>query len=246
MSKLGFFLSKKVGKAICDFKMLEDGDRVAVAVSGGKDSLALLKILEERRRIVPIRYKVVALHVDMGYGRSKAKDLAKYCKDNGYEYHSKNISISKDIKRGKVNCFWCSWNRRKHLFELAHKHKCRKLALGHHMDDIVHTLLLNLFFQADFGSMAPVQDFFGGKIYIIRPLVYVQEQELRRFTKELDFEVTSCSCPDADNNKRALMRKIVSKVEKVCFNAKINLFRSLYKDERFLKGYRDKAKRKKI
>jgi len=248
MSKLGFFLSKKVGKAICDFKMLQDGDRVAVGVSGGRDSLSLLKILEERRRIVPIKYSVLAVHLDMGYGCIHSGKMQKFFEENGYEYYIKKINILDTVKgdRSKIDCFWCSWNRRKHLFEAAIKHKCNKLALGHHMDDIAHTLLLNLFFRGEFSSMAPTQEMFNGKIHIIRPLAYAGEKELGQFASESKFPLACCKCPNAGKNNRVLMRQIVERVEKVCPHVKVNLFRSLCQDERFLKGYRDKAKRKKI
>jgi tRNA 2-thiocytidine biosynthesis protein TtcA len=248
MSKLGFFISKKVGRAICDFNMLADGDRVAVGVSGGKDSLSLLKILEERRRIVPIKYKVVALHLDMGYGGMPSGILKRHFQANGYEYHIKKINIldTVDGDSKRINCFWCSWNRRKHLFLLAHKYGCRKLALGHHKDDIIHTLLLNMFFQGDVSSMAPRQEMFKGEITIIRPLAYVEEKELARFAKELGLPLASCRCPNAQNNKRILMRQIVNKLEKICPQVKTNLFRSIYPDGRAAKTDRIKAQRKKV
>jgi tRNA 2-thiocytidine biosynthesis protein TtcA len=188
------------------------------------------------------------MHLDMGYGCIHSGKMEKFFKENGYEYYIKKINILDTVNgdRSKIDCFWCSWNRRKHLFELAHKYKCSKLALGHHMDDVAHTLLLNLFFQADFSSMAPKQELFKGKIHIIRPLVYVGEKELTEFAKESEFPLACCRCPNAGKNNRTLMRDIIARVEKVCPSAKVNLFRSIYKDERFLKGYRNKAKRKKI
>jgi tRNA 2-thiocytidine biosynthesis protein TtcA len=214
--------------------MIQDGDRVAVAVSGGKDSLGLLKILEDRRSIVPIKYKVVALYLDMGYGSMFSDTLKRYFRKNGYKYHIKKINILNTVggNRAKINCFWCSWNRRKHLFELAHKYGCKKLALGHHKDDIIHTLLLNMFFQGDISSMAPKQEMFKGEITIIRPLAYVEEKELSQFAKELKFPLSSCRCPNSGKNNRILMKQIVSSVEKVCPHVKANLFRSIYPMEK--------------
>ncbi len=230
MSKLGFFISKKVGKAICDYKMIDDGDTIAVGVSGGKDSFSLLKILEERRRLVPIKYKVIAIHLDMGYGCMHSKTIGDYFKKNGYKYYIKKINILDTVggDRSKITCFWCSWNRRKHLFQMAYKYGCKKLALGHHKDDIIHTLLLNMFFQGDFSSMAPSQTLFKGKLSIIRPLAYIEEDELSLFAKESKFPLACCRCPNADKNKRILMRQFVKSAEKVCPNVRTNLFRSIY------------------
>jgi len=230
MSKLGFFISKKVGRATCDFNMIDDGDKIAVAVSGGKDSLSLLKILEDRRKIVPIKYSVVAIHLDMGYGGNTSKVLERYFKKNNCEYHIKKINILKTVggDRSKINCFWCSWNRRKYLFQMAHKYGCKKLAFGHHKDDIIHTLLLNLFFQGDFSAMSPNQEMFKGEIHIIRPLAYIEENELVGFAKELKFPFVSCSCPAANTNNRILMKNLVERVRKVCPHVKENLFHSIY------------------
>ncbi len=230
ISKLGFSISKKVGRAICDFNMLQDGDRVAVGVSGGKDSMSLLNILEQRRKTAPIKYNLVAFHLDMGYGCIHSDALREYFRKNNYERHIKKINILDTVggDRSKINCFWCSWNRRKHLFKLAFKYGCKKLALGHHKDDIIHTLLLNMFFQGNISSMSPAQEMFKGKIIIIRPLAYVEEDQLSRFAKELKFPIACCRCPNSGKNNRMLMKKIVSMVEKVSPHVKANLFRSVY------------------
>ncbi len=228
MTKLEKYISRKIGKATCDFDMLEDGDRVAVGISGGKDSLSLLKILDQRKKITPIKYEVLAIHLDMGYGCVKSKRLKKFFKDNGFKHVIKKINILDTVggDRKKINCFWCSWNRRKHLFQLAHKHKCKKLALGHHKDDIIQTLLLNMFFQGNRKAMAPKQRMFGGKICIIRPLAYVEGGELAKFAKESGFPLSCCKCPNANSTNRDLMRTLIGRVEKVCKEAKTNLFNS--------------------
>ncbi|MDD5255454.1 MAG: ATP-binding protein, partial [Candidatus Omnitrophica bacterium] len=179
-----FYISKRAGKAIIDYKMLSDGDKVAVAVSGGKDSLTLLKVLHDRQRFVPIKYELVALHIDLGFPRSFAGLLEKYFKKTGIPYRIVKVDTLKKTPRSQISCFWCSWNRRKALFETADKLGCTKVALGHHKDDIIETVLLNLFFQGEISSMCPRQELFKGKITLIRPLAYVEEYMIRRFARE--------------------------------------------------------------
>jgi tRNA 2-thiocytidine biosynthesis protein TtcA len=230
--RFAYFLSKKVGKAITDYKMLQDNDKVLVAVSGGKDSLTLLKILDQRRSFVPIKYRLVAVHVDMGYKCIHPKILEKYFKDNGYEYYTKKVDILKNTKREDINCFWCSWNRRKVLFETADKLGCNKVALGHHKDDIIQTFLLNLVFQGEISTMSPVQELFKGKIVLIRPLAYLEEKECRRFAKENNFPLPHCTCPHAGKTQRDKAAKLIRSIEKMSPNFKTNIFRSLQRIKR--------------
>jgi tRNA 2-thiocytidine biosynthesis protein TtcA len=229
---LAYFLSKKVGKAITDYKMLDDKDKVLVAVSGGKDSLTLLKILQERRSFVPIKYDLVAVHVDMGYKCIHPKILEKYFKANGYKYYFKKIDILKNTDRKDINCFWCSWNRRKALFETADKLGCNKVALGHHKDDIIQTFLLNLFFQGEISAMSPRQELFKGKIVLIRPLAYIEEKECQQFAKDNNFPVPHCSCPNAGKTQRDQTAKLIRQIEKMSPNFKTNIFRSLQRIKR--------------
>jgi len=221
-------ISRQIGRAVCDFGMLDDGDRVAVAVSGGKDSFSLLKILADRRRITPIKYDILAIHIDMGYGSMNGKRLKKYFQGNGYRHliHKINILDTVGGDRSKIGCFWCSWNRRKHLFKLAHKHKCKKLALGHHKDDIIQTLLMNMFFHGNTKAMAPKQDMFDGKISIIRPMAYVEEKQIAKFAREYKFPATGCKCPKASATNRDLAAGIIKKMEKVIPHIRTNLFKS--------------------
>lgn len=222
------FFSKKVGKAMFDYKMINDGDRILVAVSGGKDSLSLLKILQYRKSFSPIKYDLVAVHVDLGYRCVHPKILENYFADCGVDYKVVNINILKDCKSRKdITCFWCSWNRRKALFETADKLKCSKVALGHHKDDIVETILLNMFFNAEVSGMNPKQVLFGGALTVIRPLAYVEEKEVIAFAKTQKFPAHRCSCPNAGNTKRQEVKNIISGLEKFSPSIRTNIFRSI-------------------
>jgi len=229
-----YYISKRVGKAIMDYKMLADGDKIAVAVSGGKDSLTLLRVLNDRRSFVPIKYELVAVHIDMGYPRSCAKKLATYFKKNKIPYHIEKVDVLKKTDKKKINCFWCSWNRRKALFEVANRLGCSKVALGHHKDDIVETILMNMFFQGEISAMAPKQELFKGKITLIRPLAYVEEYLMKRFAREERLPHETCVCPNSITSQRAKMGKIISDLKRKCPEVKTNIFRSL---QRIKKDY---------
>jgi len=219
-------ISTKIGRAIRDFDMLEDGDRIAVGVSGGKDSLSLLEVLRWRQRFSKVKYEVLAIHIDMGYGCVHHRKLKDYFKDSGCKSIVEKINILDTVggDRSKISCFWCSWNRRKKLFAIARKHKCKKVALGHHRDDIIQTLLMNMFYHGNTKAMAPKQEMFKGKIHIIRPLAYVAEVELEKFARQQNFPVACCKCPNANNTKRDFMRGLIAKIEKVAPKVRSNLF----------------------
>ncbi len=221
-----FYISKRTGRAIIDYHMLNDGDKIAVAVSGGKDSLTLLKVLHDRKSFVPIKYDILAVHIDMGYPRSCAKRLEKYFKKINVKYHIEKIDVLSKTKPKDISCFWCAWNRRKALFETADRLGYNKIALGHHMDDIIETILLNLFFQGEISAMKPNQELFGGKIKLIRPLAYVEEYMIKRFAKEDKLPVEDCVCPNSVISNRAKMAKIISDIKKICPDVKKNIFRS--------------------
>lgn len=222
-----FYISKRIGKAIIDYKMLSEGDRIAVAVSGGKDSLTLLRVLTDRRSFVPIKYEIMALHIDLGYPKSYASKLEKYFKKIGIKYHIEKVNVLKETKKEGINCFWCSWNRRKALFETANRLGFNKIALGHHLDDIIETILLNLFFQGEISAMNPKQDLFKGRITLIRPLAYVEEHLIKKFVKEEKIPAFDCICPNSVTSNRTKMGKIISELKKVCPDVKKNIFRSL-------------------
>lgn len=222
-----YYISKSMGKAIMDYNMITAGDKILVAVSGGKDSLTMLQVLNDRKAFVPVKYDLLAVHVDMGYPCQHPKLLAEYFKKMGIDYHIEKIDILKGKSRKDISCFWCSWNRRKALFQVADRLGCTKVALGHHMDDICETILLNLFFQGEFSAMNPKQELFKGKITIIRPLAYVQEDLIRKFAKGFDFPHHKCACPNSIISQRTKVKQIIKDLEKISPDIKKNIFRSV-------------------
>ena len=224
------FISKKVGRAVGDYKMIKDGDKIIVAVSGGKDSMTLLKLLKFRQGFAPVEFKLLAVYVDFGYSRTAAKSIAKFCKQLGVDCHIEKVSALKDVNRKDISCFWCSWNRRRALFALAGKKKFNKIALGHHMDDIIETVLLNLFYQGNISAMKPAQELFSGRITLIRPLAYIEEKEIARFARQADdFPCQTCDCPSAVDSKRVTVEKIIKQVSRAYPQVKKNIFQSVQK-----------------
>jgi len=220
-------LSKKVGKAMAEYAMLDENDRILVAVSGGKDSFTLLEILKQRQAFVPIPHSLVAVHIDMGYKCIHPKIVEQYFQDKGYEYHIEKIDILKETPREEITCFWCSWNRRKALFQVADRLGCTKIALGHHKDDIIQTFFLNLIFQGEISAMKPKQELFDGKITLIRPLAYVEEHQTIRFAQERNFPIPHCRCPNAATSKRKAVSEIITQMEKMSPQFKTNIYRSM-------------------
>jgi tRNA 2-thiocytidine biosynthesis protein TtcA len=235
---LSYLVTKKVGKAIWDYRMINDGDRILLAVSGGKDSLSLLRIMKDRMKFVPISYKIIVCYVDMGFEWIRKDVLVEHFEKEGVEYVVTEPNDSWKKEGEAFGCFWCSWSRRKRFFALAEELECSKIALGHHMDDITETLLLNLLFNGEICTMRPYQEMFGGKLAIIRPLAYVEEMELGRLAEMLELPVIRSQCPYSETSKRRLVKGMISEATGHAKNVKKNIFRSLQRVRpEYLLGY---------
>jgi tRNA 2-thiocytidine biosynthesis protein TtcA len=235
---LSRLVTKKVGRAIWDYRMIQDRDRILLAVSGGKDSLSLLRIMKERMKFVPINYEIIACHVDMGFEWVRKDILVEHFEKEGVRYVVTQPSNALSKEGETFGCFWCSWSRRKRFFAMAKELGCSKIALGHHMDDNTETLLLNLFFNGEICTMRPYQEMFGGKLALIRPLAYVEEQELVRLAESLELPVIKSQCPYAKTSKRRLAKGMIREAEQHNGNVKKNIFRSLQRVRpEYLLGY---------
>ncbi|CAO0821982.1 tRNA 2-thiocytidine biosynthesis protein TtcA [Desulfarculales bacterium] len=199
------------GKATHGWSMIAHGDRVALGLSGGKDSLSLLWLLAERRRRVPISFYILAVHVEMGFHSVDTQALAAFCQSLDVEFMVVETDFGPRAhspeNRENSPCFFCTMHRRRELFQLAAAQGCRKLALAHHQDDIFETFLLNLFYAGHVSTMLPVQPFFGGEIVVIRPLALCSADLTRRFSVHLRLPVQPPCCPSASLGHRAVMRQ---------------------------------------
>src|SRR6476619_1127182 len=198
-SELEARLARKTTKAIVDYQMIEDGDRVMVGLSGGKDSWALLQLLDELRQRAPIRFTLVAVNVDSGYKEYKHDLIASTCTTRGWDYRIEPTGIGGVIDdlldASDTPCSLCARLRRGVLYRIAKEVGATKIALGHHADDFIETLLLNLFFAGALKAMPAKLVSDDGAHVVIRPLVYVGEDEARQYTKQCELPIIGCCCP---------------------------------------------------
>ncbi|MBN3040541.1 MAG: tRNA 2-thiocytidine(32) synthetase TtcA [Candidatus Omnitrophica bacterium] len=219
------YVYKQSGKAISDYNMLSQGDRVLVAVSGGTDSLSLLKLLQMRQRHVPIDFHLVACFVDTDFLDIDRDLIEDFFRRLDLEYTIKELHFN----GSKVNCFWCSWSRRKLLFAAAREHNCNKIALGHNLDDIAETTLMNLCFLGEVSTCLPNLEMFKGKIKIIRPLCYLSKQSILDFSSCFSFPRIRFDCPNSEKGIRKRIKELIQNLEQDYPYVKKNIFRSLKK-----------------
>jgi tRNA 2-thiocytidine biosynthesis protein TtcA len=199
MKPLQARIAREIGRAIVEYGMIEQGDRVAVAVSGGKDSLTLLDMLMGIRRRAPVRFELVAVTVDQGYEGFRWPVMEKHFRDLGVPYHIENTRIVDTIEDhkdpGATWCSLCARLRRGVLYRLAKEKGWSRIALGHHADDLIETVLLSQLFNGTIQSMPPILRADDGVNVVIRPMCYVWEDDVIAYTKERAFPVICCACP---------------------------------------------------
>lgn len=208
-------ITSLVRRAVEDYDMIADGDRVAVGISGGKDSLALAAALAELSRYYPKKFTPVALTLDMT-GNGDFSQIAEFCRTLGIEYHVQPTNIREvvfDIRKEPNPCALCAKLRRGALNNMAIDYGCRKVALGHHSDDVLETFMLSLLYEGRVNCFAPVTYLDRTDIYSIRPLIYVREGDIRGAASRLGFPVMKSGCPADGITKRADMKKIIRSLE---------------------------------
>ena len=222
-------LLKKINRIIDEYKLISDGDRVCVSVSGGKDSLSLLHLLLEHIRFYPLNYTVGAVHVvsDFAERKNETRDyLGSIFTSLGIPFDFIDISVTtgRDGNKADPSCFWCAWKRRRALFSYVVEKGYTKLALGHHADDVAETTLLNLIYHGTLETIIPQRAFFDGKFDVIRPLFYVRERELVKFAELAGFISSTCTCSRAEDSKRRVMKQFVRDLTKQSRHLHANLW----------------------
>ena len=221
-------LLKTVNKAIRDYRLIEPGDRIAIAVSGGKDSMVLLRLLLAYRATQrqPIDLMVVHVVVEAVPGSQEIADaLQDHCGDLGIAFAARPLALNAG-ESWPLSCQRCTWNRRKTLFMAAEGLGCNKVAMGHHADDVAQTVLLNLIYQARVQGIDPKRSFFDGKIAIIRPLVLLPEKKIASFARGVGYPIGQIVCPGAEDSERAYVAELLRQIEKRAPRVRSNLRRA--------------------
>ena len=212
-------LLNKAGKAVRDHQLIEDGDRILVGMSGGKDSFTLLRVLTLLEARAPVSFELVAVNIDQGYRGYRADVIEDYCTSLGYETHIESTDVADIVfektKPGDTHCSLCARLRRGVMYGVAERLGCNKIALGHHRDDAIETLLLNMFFNGELKSMPAFLRADDGRNLVIRPLIYCSEEHIARYSQLMEFPLIGCMCPACGDQtlQRARVKNLLADLE---------------------------------
>lgn len=223
-----------VRRAADDYEMIKDGDKVAVGVSAGKDSLTLLCALAELRRFYTNKFELCAVTVDMGFDGADFSAIRKLCDELGVEYHIVPTQISKiifDVRKEKNPCSLCAKMRRGALYNYAREIGFTTVALGHHFDDVVETFMLNLFYEGRLGCFQPVTYLTNTGVTLIRPMIYMPEKDVRYFATKNELPVVKSPCPADGNTEREEMKKLLHSLEKQNKGLRYRIFGAIQRGE---------------
>lgn len=211
-----YHIRNRFQKAMKEYALIENDDHILVGLSGGKDSLALVELLGERMKVHVPRFRVTAAHItvtNIPY-QSDLNYLKEHCEKAGIEFVHRETTFGMDNGRKKSTCFICSWNRRKTLFEIASELGCNKIALGHHLDDIVETLLLNMIYQGSIQTMPAKLKMNKFDMTIIRPLALIPEKELKEMERIRSYRKQIKNCPHEKDSSRKDAKNLIAELEK--------------------------------
>ena len=218
------------------YHLIDDGDRVLVALSGGKDSLCLLDLLAQRQRIFMPRFSIEAIHIRMdniAY-ETDTHYLEDFCRQRNVNLHVVNTSFDASTDKRKSPCFLCSWNRRKQMFNLAQEIGCNKIALGHHMDDLIHTALMNECFQGRFDTMPVFLQMKKMPLAIIRPLCLCHESDIKAYAEQEDYQKQRKLCPYEKESYRTDIQQIFQQMESLNPEARYSIWNALEREGKLI------------
>ncbi len=229
-----------VRRGVDDYDMIKDGDKIAVGVSAGKDSLALLCAMAQLRIFYPKKFELCAITVDMGFENFDLTPIREMCESLGVEYHVVPTQIAKiifDVRKEKNPCSLCAKMRRGALYNYAKSIGCTSVALGHHFDDVVETFMLNLFYEGRLGCFQPVTYLSNTDIYLIRPMIYMPEKDVRYFASKNELPVIKSPCAADGNTEREEMKKLLHGLEMKNKGLRYRIFGAITRGE--IDGFRE-------
>ena len=223
-----------VRRAVDDYDMISEGDKIGVGVSAGKDSLTLLCAMAQLRRFYPKHFEICAITVDMGFDGVDFEPIKKMCDQLDIEYHVVPTQISKvifDVRKEKNPCSLCAKMRRGALYNYAKEIGCDSVALGHHFDDVVETFMLNLFFEGRIGCFQPVTYLSNTDINLIRPMIYMPEKDVKYFAGKNDLPIVKSPCPADGNTQREEMKNLLRSLERENKGLRYRIFGAILRGE---------------
>ena len=208
MSSKEVKISSLIDKAIFDYNLIEDNDRILIGASGGKDSTVLIEYFAQRAKRPASNFEYKALNIQTDFSPAFPDDIKEKFEEWQVPFESIKVNVLERLKDGKkMNCYWCSTQRRTEIINYALKNGYNKIALGHHMDDVLETLLMNIFSKAEMSTMIPKLKYEKYPLILIRPLYYVQEEQIKKYISELKLDSFTCTCDYQENSCRKGARK---------------------------------------
>ena len=232
-----------VRRAVDDYGMIREGDKIAVGVSAGKDSLTLLCAMADLQKFYPKKFELCAITVDMGFEGADFSEIRAFCERLGVPYHIIPTQISQvifDVRKEKNPCSLCAKMRRGALDRGAKELGCTTVALGHHFDDVVETFMLNLFYEGRIGCFQPVTYLSNTEITMIRPMIYMPEKDVRYFASKVELPVMKSPCPADGNTEREEMKQLLARLERENKGLRYRIFGAIQRGE--IDGFRQFGK----
>ena len=222
---------RRIGKANQSYSLVNEDDIILVALSGGIDSFVLLDALSSRLKYLPVKYTLHAIHVEIEdiQVEKNVDAIQAFCNKLAVPLHIEQTRIEKNVEKEKFQCFPCSWNRRKRIFQKAERLGCNKVAFGHHMDDSLETLMMNMVHHAEISSIPPKVDMVKSNLQLIRPLILLTAEEIKQYAQTHNIQSMEKDCPFEDDSQRKRFGEILDTIGSMHDLAKINMFNSMNK-----------------